>query len=449
MMSSLARRGLARAYVIAALAMASLQPISASADTWPAAAKAAGFSAERLRRLDEVMQRAIDEHEYAGIVTLLARHGKVIHLGRFGKQDLASSAPLAQDTIFRINSMTKPVVAAAMMILYEEGRWTPQDPLVKFIPQFAGLKVYQGTDASGHMLTESPVHPPTLRELMTHTAGFSYDGDPSPVGQSYRDAQGRSIFFSGSLQAMIDRLATAPLLYQPSSRWVYGVSNDIQGYLIEKMSGMTLPQFLKQRLFTPLGMKDTGFYVPQEKRSRFATLYMRTDRGELVPTDFASYGLNYDAEPSLPRGGAGLVSTAMDYFRFAQMLLNGGALDGVRILGPQTVKLMLSNHLPDALMREFRGGGVEFDKPKPGLGYGYDGAVVTDPALADVPLGRGSYFWGGGAGTWFWIDPQNDIVFVGLVQQVGWTARDGTPGVPPNLAHLSIAATYQALLSTN
>ena len=419
----------------------------ADTDLRVATPESVGFSSERLKRLDAVMQRLVDEKEYAGGGTLVARHGKVIHFAALGKKDLASAAPLEKDSIFRIFSMTKPVTAAAMMTLYEEGKWSPQDPISKFVPQFAGLKVYKGVDSVGRMMLEDPVHPPTMRELMTMTAGFGYGGDSTPADKLYQDDQGRSIFLSGSLQAMIDRLAKAPLLYQPSSRWMYSLSVDIQGYIIEKLSGMTLPEFMKKRLFEPLGMKDTDFYVPSDKRNRFVTLYKMDDKDELVSADVASFGYNFDHEPSLPAGGGGLVSTAADYFRLAQMLLNGGELDGARILGPQTVKLMTSNHLPDSLMGEFQGGGNMFNHPRAGLGYGFDGAAITDTGQADVPIGKGSYLWDGAAGTWFWIDPTYDIVVVGMVQRLGWWAKGNVMGAPPYAEQLCMAATYQALMT--
>lgn len=413
-----------------------------------------GFSSERLKRLDAVMQRAVDEKEYAGVVTLLARHGKVIHFRSFGKQDLASGVSLERDSIFRIFSMTKPVTAAAMMLLYEEGKWTPRDPIYKFIPQFAGLKVYTGTtDFLGKMQLEDPVRAPNLRDLMTHTAGFGYGYEQNPVDRLYRDPQDGDIFATGSLQAMIDRLAKAPLLYQPGTRWKYSLSMDIQGHIIEKLSGMTLPEFMKKRLFEPLGMKDTDFYVPKKKRSRFANLYeIRDDGSTLEPVAPFPPMMNYEKQPTLPSGGGGLVSTAADYFRFAQMLLNGGELDGVRILAPQTVKLMISNHLADNMTAESKEAGF-IVQPRPGLGYGFNAGVVTDPGLADVPMGKGTYLWDGAAGTWFWIDPTNDIVFVGMVQRLCWFARpcrsaaqESMMGMPPNLEEMSRATTYQALL---
>jgi CubicO group peptidase (beta-lactamase class C family) len=203
-------------------------------------------------------------------------------------------------------------------------------------------------------------------------------------------------------------------------------------------------------------MRDTDFYVPKEKRGRFATLYTMSDKSHVLePTPPSGPSMNYDSEPTLPSGGGGLVSTLMDFYRFAQMLLNGGEMDGVRILAPQTVKLMMSNHLADGLMTEFNGGGAAFNRPRPGMGYGYNGAVVTDPGQADVPVGKGTYLWDGAAGTWFWIDPVNDIVFVGMVQRLCWfaypceAAQESVMGVPPYLQQLSMAATYQALIKPN
>ena len=414
-----------------------------------------GFSSERLKRLDAVMRQAVDDKEYPGVVTLLARHGKIVHFSAIGRQDLEAGVPVSPDTIFRIASLSKPVTAVGMMILYEEGKWTLQDPIAKFVPEFADLQVYAGqTDLMGKVQVESPAHPPTVFELMTHTAGFGYGYEQTPAERLYRDNDNRAILDSGSLQVMISRLSSAPLLYQPGTRWKYSLSSDIQGYIIEKLSGMTLPQFLKKRVFEPLGMSDTDFYVPGEKRKRFAVLYKMKEDGdslERVPPEMYPYG-SYDRVPALPLGGGGLVSTAVDYFRLCQMLLNGGQLGGVRILAPGTVKLILSNHLPEKLMGDYKGPGF-VTLPRPGLGYGFGGSVVTDPGLAAVPMGKGSYMWDGAFGTWFWIDPTNDIVFVGMVQRTCWLskpcvdAQKSRVGMPPNLEELSRGMIYQALLS--
>ena len=299
-------------------------------DTKP---EAVGFSSERLRRLDTVMQRMVDDKEFAGIVTVAARHGRIFQSKAYGRQDIASGSPMETDSIFRIYSMSKPITGVAMMILYEEGKWSPEDPISKYIPEFANLKVFKGMDGEGKMLLEDPAHPPTMRELMSHTAGFSYGSGDDPVDKLYRDKQGaNAILRAPSLQEMVNRLSRIPLLYQPGTRFVYSVLVDIQGYLVQKLSGKPLPEFLKERIFDPLGMKDTGFFVPKDKRGRFATLYKASDTGELnaVPESDPMF-IRQDVEPALPSGGGGLVSTAADYLRFAQMLLNGGDLAGARI----------------------------------------------------------------------------------------------------------------------
>jgi CubicO group peptidase (beta-lactamase class C family) len=396
-----------------------------------------GFSSERLDRLHAVMQQKVDQKQLAGIVTLLARHGKVVEERTYGKKDIASGAPMTKDTIFRIFSMTKPVTGVAMMILYEEGKWQSSDPISKYIPEFAQLKVFKGVDQAGKILVEDPVHPPTMRELMTHTAGFTYGifGN-SPVDKMYMDQR---VWQSQSLKDMIDKLAKTPLLYQPGTRWVYSASMDIQGYIIEKLSGQSLPDFVQQRILGPLGMKDSGFFVPKEKRNRFATLYAADQKGGLIPS--AAEGnapvTNYAAQPSMPSGGGGMVSTAEDYLRFAQMLLNQGELDGVRILAPATVQLMTSNHLAPSLMTgEFSAGP---EKIRPGMGWGYDCAVFSDPLQADEVVGKGTFFWWGAADTWFWVDPTNDLIFVGMTQLMYGPAA-------PYMEGLSRPPVYQALL---
>ena len=398
--------------------------------------EALGFSSERLERLHAVMQQEVDEKQLAGIVTILSRHGKVVEERTYGKKDIASGAPMARDTIFRIFSMTKPVTGVAMMILYEQGKWYPLDPVSKYIPEFAHLKVFKGVDESGKMILEDPVHPPTMRDLMTHTAGFTYGffGD-TVVDKMYQD---QKVMQSQSLQEMIDKLAKIPLLYQPGTRWVYSASMDIQGYILEKLSGQSLPDFMQQHIFGPLGMKDSGFFVPSEKRNRYATLYASGPNGELVVNPTPSVPADDNAtQPSMPSGGGGMVSTAQDYLRFAQMLLNGGELDGARILAPATVELMTSNHLAPSLMTgEFS---IGPEVMRPGLGWGYDCAVYTDPREADEVVGKGTFFWLGAADTWFWVDPTNDLIFVGMTQR-----RIG-PG-EPNVEALSQPVVYQALV---
>ncbi len=381
-------------------------------DMTPVKPESVGFSSERLERLHAMIQAEVDKKQLAGAVTLLARHGKIVDYRTYGVRDMATGAPMTKDTIFRDYSMTKPVTGVAMMILYEEGKWNPADPISKYIPEFAHLKVFNGFDANGKMLLADPIHPPTMRELMTHTAGFDYGGADTPVDKMWGELKVRQ---AKSLQEEIDRLAQIPLLYQPGTRWVYSTSMDIQGYIVEKISGQSLPDFMRDHIFTPLGMKDAGFYVSADKRGRFAAGYHESD-GKLVaePTENGQ-PTDYLTQPGAPQGGGGLVSSIEDYYRFAQMMLNKGELGGVRILAPSSVKLMTSNHLPTQLLTgEF---GIGMHIMRPGFGYGYNCAVVFDPPEANMSDGKGTYFWDGAAGTWFWVDPTNDLVFVGMIQR--------------------------------
>jgi CubicO group peptidase (beta-lactamase class C family) len=390
-----------------------------------------GLSSAALTKMDEGMQGLIDKQHLAGIVTLVARHGKVVQYKAYGMQDLQSKTPMRPDTIARIYSMTKPVTGAAMMMLYEEGKWKPSDPVAKHIPEFANLKVYAGVDASGKPILQAPAHPPTMAELMSHTAGFTYGlfGN-TPVDKLYQTDPPLN---APSLRAFIDRMAALPLLYQPGERWVYSVSVDIQGYLVEKLSGKTFPEFLRTRIFEPLGMKDTAFFVPEEKLSRVATIYSWRD-GALV-ADRRDQQIS--KPPLLPSGGGGLYSTAADYFRFAQMLLNGGQLDGKRLLKSDTVQMMRTNILSEQVLNSKSGIGQAVFSPA--QGFGYDVAVVLDPAAAKRQVGKGSYWWWGAAGTWFWIDPTNDVVMVGIIQR-----RNNVPGAASH-EEISRAVVTEAL----
>lgn len=393
-----------------------------------------GFSSERLERLHALMQQEVDQKQLPGIVTILARHGKVVDYRTYGVRDLGTGAPMTKDTIFRAYSMTKPVTGAAMMILYEEGKWLPSDPIAKFIPEFAHLKVAKGVDAAGNFILEEPIHPPTMQELLTHTAGFVYGffGN-TPVDKEYQKVNPLD---SKSLREMIEKLAKIPLAYQPGTKWVYSVSMDIQGYIVEKLSGQSLPDFMAEHIFKPLGMKDSGFFVPQDKQNRFVTLYRSDEKGQLVSVPM--YHREFTQPPTAPSGGGGLVTTAEDYFRFASTLANDGELNGVRVLSPASVHLMSTNHLGSNLLTgEFSIGGQVM---RPGFGYGYDCAVEFDPQTANLPDGHGTFFWDGAAGTWFWIDPTNDVIFVGMIQRL--LGPDS-----PNVEYLSRPLVYQALLN--
>ncbi|HUA13766.1 MAG TPA: serine hydrolase domain-containing protein [Verrucomicrobiae bacterium] len=404
-------------------------------DLTPVKPESVGFSSERLERLHKLIQDEIDQKELAGAVTILARHGRVVEYRTYGERDMASGAAMTKDVIFRDYSMTKPVTGVAMMVLYEQGKWQPWDPISKYIPEFAHLKVFKGVDAEGKMILADPVHPPTLMELMSHSAGFSYGSGHTVVDAMYQE---KKPLPSTNLQEMIDKLATIPLNYEPGKGWTYSLSMDVEGYIIEKLSGQPLPEFMRQNIFEPLRMKDAGFYVPQEKRGRFATNYHADEKGKLVPVapENSPHG-DYTAQPTLPSGGGGLVSTAEDYYRFAQMLGNGGELGDARILAPATVKLMTSNHLPANLLTgEF---GIGQHVMRPGFGYGFNCAVVFDPPEAGLPDGKGTFFWDGAAGTWFWVDPTNDVVFVAMIQRMLHPDNH-------SLQYRSHAAVYQALV---
>lgn len=402
-----------------------------------------GFSSAALDELDASLKAIVDKQHLAGIVTLLARHGQVVQHKAHGYQDLEKKTPMQLDSIVRIYSMTKPITGVAMMMLYEEGKWRPSDPIAKHIPEFANLKVYAGAGADGKPILVEPNHPPTMAELMSHSAGFTYGlfGN-TPVDQMYR---ANNPLAAPSLQGMIDRLATLPLLYQPGEKWVYSVSVDIQGYLVEKLSGKPFPQFLEERLFAPLGMKDTAFLVPQEKLSRVATIYAWDNNKK------ALVGQPHDPliseMPGLPMGGGGLYSTAADYFRFAQMVANGGELDGVRYLKPSSVAMMRTNTLSDIALNSRSGLGVVRSQGasgiQPGLGFGYDFAVISEPERLKSTVGKGTFWWWGIAGTWFWIDPANDVVFIALIQR-----RGGVPGAADHET-ISRDLVYKALVDAS
>jgi CubicO group peptidase (beta-lactamase class C family) len=393
-----------------------------------------GFSSDRLEKLHSLIQNEIDQKQLAGAVTILARHGKVIDYRTYGERDREKSVPMTNDTIFRAYSMTKPLTGVAMMILYEQGKWLPWHPISEYIPEFDHLKVFRGFDASGKMVLVDPEHPPTVAEVMSHSAGFSYGFTQSPVDAMYHD---KKVLQSANLHEMIEKLATIPLNYQPGTRWQYSVGMDIEGYMVEKLSSQSLPDFMQHHIFEPLGMKDTGFFVPREKRARFAVNYGAKDShlepvnpGGSMPTD-------YSEQPTLASGGGGSVTTAEDYYHFAQMLANGGEFAGKRILSPDTVKLMSSNHLPPSLLTgQFAGGQHVMRR---GFGYGFNVAVIFDPPEAQLSDGKGTFLWDGAAGTWFWVDPTNDVVFVAMIQRMS---------SPDNhsIEYKSHAAVYGALI---
>jgi CubicO group peptidase (beta-lactamase class C family) len=392
-----------------------------------------GLSSEGLANVDAYVQQQIDAGLIPGAVTLVARHGKVVHVNPMGFKDIASAEASRVDGLYRIFSMTKPVTAVAMMILYDEGRWQPDDPIARHLPEFADVRVFAGTAADGSLILENPDHQPTVRELLTHSAGLSYGtqlSDPNdPVDNAYRAAE---VWGAPDLAEMMARLVGAPLAYQPGSSWRYSIGMDVQGAIIERLTGQSLATFMRERIFEPLGMADTAFFTPPAKLERLATLYVRLGDAPLTPIDNPMWS-DRDAEPSLALGGGGLVSTIGDYARFARMLLGRGEFNGVRIISEAAAGLMMKNHLPQALMN--RGFLAGHQRIRPGFGFGFNGVVFTDPALAGIPVGKGTYHWDGAAGTWFWVDPANDLIFVGMTQFLSYTA-------PP------LQATTQTLMAT-
>jgi CubicO group peptidase (beta-lactamase class C family) len=389
-----------------------------------AAPESVGVSSERLRRLDAAMKRVVDEKRIAGIVTLLTRHGKIVDFNAVGQKDARRSDPVQKDSIFRIYSMTKPVTGVAMMMLYEEGRWRLDDPVSRYIPEFARLKVYTGANADGTPKLEDARRSMTMRELMTHTAGFGYVLNASnPVDRLI--IEGKVLNSAAPLQAMIDGLGKTPLLAQPGTRWSYSIAVDVQGYLVEKLSGQPFGDFLRTRVFDPLGMKDTAFYVPRDKLSRLALVHNDDGKGGLVVDENRP---DPAVVPLGPSGGGGLFSTAMDYARFCEMLLGGGQLSGVRLLAPRTVEMMRTNHVNAEALKTMGAG----------TGWGMDFQIVMDAAAAGEPYSNGSFNWYGIAGTWFWIDPVEDFAFVGMLQHQNLGAARQVHGLSRNLVYQAI-----------
>lgn len=389
------------------------------ADDPLAAPESVGFSTAGLKAFQQAMRKLVDDRELAGVSTLVARHGKVVHLDAYGKRDLEAGKPVDKDTIFRIASMTKPIVGVAMMMLWEQGKWTLDDPVAKHIPEFAGLKV---KTANGEVTQTRPM---TMRQLMSHSAGF--DTTAGYEGKNITDR-------TKPLQAMIDALSKLPLAAQPGSDWRYGPSVDIQGYIVEKLSGQTLDVFLKSKIFDPLGMPDTGFWVDASKADRVTKLHTYGDDKKIKTAPNQN---DPTRKPVFLSGGGGLYSTIGDYLKFSQMVLNGGQANGKRFLKASTVELMRTNVLEPGVVVDLYGPTYNID----GIGFGLDFAIILDPAKAKTPEGRNSFYWGGAYGTWFWLDPTNDIVVIGMIQNIDGSRPDrGSPQVRPLSRRLVYAA---------
>jgi len=381
-----------------------------------------GMSAARLARIAPAMRSYVDRGTYAGVSTIIARRGIVVHAAQHGFRDKEAGKPMTEDTIFRLYSMTKPIVSTGLMMLLEEGRCRLIDPVARYVPAFACVKVLE-PDGS----FSDPKRPMLVRDLLTHTSGLTYHFlSDSKVSDMYADA--KILKASVPLGEAIDDLARYPLAFQPGSRWQYSLGIDVAARIIEVISGTALGDFLKERLFVPLGMVDTAFEVPADRRDRLAAMYGRPDI-IAPPIKFLDVfalwqqGFNeridvsatypVDAPASFQRGGHGLFGTARDYLRFAQMLANGGELDGVRYLSRKTLGLMHSNHVPPALLPLEVGG-----FPLPGYGFGLGSRVVSDVAQTGAPGSLGEFGWAGVAKTHYWVDPLEQVVGIFMTQSM-------------------------------
>jgi CubicO group peptidase (beta-lactamase class C family) len=375
----------------------------------------AGLSAERLQRLDRVVQEYIDKQWIPGAVVLIARHGKIVYYKGLGKDDVEKGNGMDKEAIFRIASQTKAITSTAVMMLYEEGRFLLDDPISDYIPEFKKPKVLNKFNKKDSTYTTVAARNEiTIRQLLTHTSGIGYGVfDPKQLGAIYSKARYQEVPIASSdyiLKDQMRQLAKLPLLHQPGEKWTYGMSIDVLGYLVEVISGMSLKDFLQQRLFDPLGMKDTYFYLPTEKGGRLTALYQENQSGKAVkyPVQYKEAGLNLSADFPLMAngkyyaGGGGLSSTAMDYAIFLQMMLNKGEYNGKRLLSRNTVEMMTMNQI----------GNLSLGEDKFGLGF----SITTDKSSAHAPLSPGTFGWGGVFGTNYWADPQEDLLALILTQ---------------------------------
>jgi CubicO group peptidase (beta-lactamase class C family) len=396
-------------------------------------AESVGMSSARLDRIGPALQPYVDDFGYPGFTTLVSRRGQLVHHDRVGFQDREAGTPLAADTIYRLYSMTKPVICTALMLLFEEGRFQLVDPVAKYIPAFGATKI---AGPGGTLEDQSPIRPMQVRDVMNHTAGLTYDflEDTSPTAL-YREH--RIVADSSrTLEAMIEELATLPLAFAPGTRWNYSVGTDVTARLIEVISGQKLGDFLQERLFGPLGMTDTGFGVPESERGRVSAMYGLPDlvggatMSEVAAAYMAGDNGRRDVDGTYPvdtpdvfqRGGHGLFSTGSDYMRFAQMLLTGRTPDGERIIGEKTLGLMHTNTLAPELL-PYQLGGV----PSPGYGFGLGSRVAMDVGQIGLATSVGEFGWAGAAKTYFWVDPAEELVGVIMTQfMVGFELPEAT-----------------------
>ena len=411
-------RRVTRALVVA---FALIAPAAWTQPLPKATPESVGMSTERLNRMHAGMQALVDTHQAGGIVTLVARDGKMVDLQAFGFQDVDARTIMKSDSIFRIASMSKPITSVAAMMLFEEGKLALSDPVSRFIPAFRDMKVLTRGGQGGETTITPARRQITVRDLLTHRSGLTYGFiDNAQVGNAYRDGgvnDGLTVV-EVPLAENVDRLAKAPLVSQPGAEWHYSLSTDVLGRVVEVASGMPLDRFFQERIFGPLHMTDTSFIVPDAKWSRFVNVYTGDGQGgiramkdpEAFANTFMSPMVSYKTGKKYFSGGAGLTSTAQDYSRFAQMLLNGGILDGARLLGPKTVELMTTSHTLDLNLggTPVIGAGAEW-----GLGF----KITSDVGASQLPGSVGMYGWAGIYGTTFWVDPKEKLVGVIMVQR--------------------------------
>jgi CubicO group peptidase (beta-lactamase class C family) len=393
--------------------------------------EAVGLSASRLALMDDVMtRRYVDSGRLPGILTMVYRHGELVHTGCAGHVDLERDRPMRKDAIFRIYSMSKPITAVALMMLAEQGLIGLDDDVATHIPSWSNLGVYATGIPSlipgGALsyLTTPPKRPMKVIDLATHTAGLTYGFmNRTVVDHAYRERGVAEFNTEGGLDAMIEQLSKLPLEFSPGTAWNYSVSMDVLGYLVQKLSGIGFGEFLRTRLFEPLGMSDTDFYCPPEKLDRFASCYQPKPDGGLMLEDDAGNS-RFASPPHLESGGGGLVSTATDYMRFCRMMLHGGSVDGVQILSPKTVALFSLNFLPDSKeLAEMAPPGLFSEAGYAGIGFSIGCGVNINVARTRLPGTPGEYFWGGAASTAFWIDPKEQLAVVFMTQVLGSDAR--------------------------
>jgi CubicO group peptidase (beta-lactamase class C family) len=391
-----------------------------------------GMSSARLARLDAVMKRRyVDGGYLPGMLTHVWRKGHLVHTGMYGQMDIERGKPMREDAIFRIYSMTKPITAVALMMLVEEGLIGLDDTVHSHIPAWQNLGVYASgmpsllADAPPSFITTPSSRPMKIVDLATHTSGLTYGFMMrSAVDAAYRQAKVADRQTAGGLPEMIDQLARIPLDFSPGTAWNYSVSIDVLGYLVEKLSGMTFGEFLRTRLFEPLGMNETAFWVPPDKTESFTSCYQPESKGPGLKLQDDARESTYATPPKLESGGGGLVSTAQDYLRFCRMMLNGGTLDGVQILSPKTVALFSLNYLPEGReIADMALPGMFSESGYAGVGFSLGCGVNVNVARTRLPGSLGEYFWGGAAATAFWIDPKEDLTVVFMTQVIGSEAR--------------------------